>query len=46
LFLLVTNDQETKTEIKTDLGANGLGVGLGLLGGHCDGSVVSEEEKS
>lgn len=44
-FVLVRNGQKIP-KIKTDLGANGLGVGLGLLGGHCDGSVVSEEEKS
>ena len=43
--MLVINHHKMP-EIKTDLAADGLGVRLGLLGGHCDGSGVSEKEKS
>lgn len=46
LFTVSVKHDQRLLQIETDLGANGLGVGLGLLGGHCDGSVVSEEEKS
>ncbi len=44
LLLLLAKSTTTSPGGKTDLGADGLGVGLGLLGGHCDGVGVSEEK--
>ena len=43
LLLLLAKRTTTSPTGRTDLGADGLGVGLGLLGGHCDGLVLVKE---
>ena len=46
LLLLLAKRSTTSPGGRTDLGADRLGVVLGLLGGHCDGFGVSKKEKS